>query len=117
MNLRQWARQGTISRQPPTASRSGQARSAQGGQALVLFAIFITVIMGAAALVLDQSLLRKANFDLQNSLDAGGLAGVSLIKDDPAAAEQTARDYVQLNYPDGLPPSDVSVGLRCLIGA
>ena len=117
MNLRHWARQGTISKQPPTASGSGHARSAQGGQALVLFAIFITVIMGAAALVLDQSLLRKANFDLQNSLDAGALAGVGLIKDDPAAAEQTARDYVQLNYPDGLPPSDVSVGFRCLIGA
>ena len=79
--------------------------------------IFFTVILGAAALVLDQGLLRKANFDLYNALDAGALAGVGLLKDDPAGAEQLARDYVQLNYPDGLPDSDVSVDFRCLIGA
>ena len=91
--------------------------SAQGGQALVIFAIFLTVIMGAAALVLDQGLLRKANFDLYNALDAGALAGVSMLKDDPAGAENLAREYVQLNYPGGLPESDVDVDFRCLIGA
>ncbi len=67
--------------------------------------------------MLDQGLLRKANFDLYNALDAGALAGVGLLKDDPAGAEQLARDYVQLNYPDGLPDSDVNVDFRCLIGA
>jgi hypothetical protein len=84
---------------------------------LVLFSIFLTVIMGMAALVLDQGLLRKANMDLYNALDAGALAGVSLLKDDPAAAEKLARDYVQLNYPNTLPDKDVTVGFRCLIGA
>jgi hypothetical protein len=116
MNLRYWARRGAISNRPPAQGR-GRGRDRQGGQALVLFAIFLTVIMGAAALVLDQGLLRKANFDLYNALDAGALAGVSLLKDDPVGAEQTAREYVQLNYPDGLPDSDVTVDFRCLIGA
>ena len=78
MNLRYWARRGTLSNRPP-GQGSEQARRRQGGQALVLFAIFLTVIMGAAALVLDQGLLRKANHDLVNALDAGALAGVGLL--------------------------------------
>jgi von Willebrand factor type A domain/Putative Flp pilus-assembly TadE/G-like len=117
MNFRYWARQGIISNRPPDDERVGRARRGQGGQALVLFAVFITVILGTAALVLDQGLLRKANYDLTNALDAGALAGVSMVLDDPALAEQTAREYVQLNYPDGLPDSDITVGFRCLIGA
>jgi hypothetical protein len=116
MNLLYWARRGTISNRQPDGGRASRARTAQGGQALVLFAIFITVIFGAAALVLDQGLLRKANYDLVNALDAGALAGVPMVLDDPAAAEKTARDYVQLNYPGSLPDSDISVGFRCLIG-
>jgi hypothetical protein len=117
VNLRYWARRGRISNAQPDASRQADGRHAQAGQTLVLFAIFFTVIVGAVALVLDQGILRKANHDLVNALDAGALAGVSLLKDDPAAAEQIARDYVQINYPDGLPDSDITVGFRCLIGA
>ena len=41
---------------------------------------------------------------------------MGLLKDDPAAAEKLAREYVQLNDPDGLPEEDVNVGFRCLIG-
>jgi hypothetical protein len=117
VNFRYWARQGTISNRPPTTVGAHRARDRQGGQALVLFAIFFTVILGMAALVLDQGLLRKANFDLYNALDAGALAGVALLKDDPAGAEKLAREYVQHNYPGDLPDSDVSVQFRCLIGA
>lgn len=116
MNLRYWALRGTLSNRPPDEGRE-HSRRRQGGQALVLFAIFLTVIMGAAALVLDQGLLRKANFDLYNALDAGALAGVGMLKDDPVGAEKTAREYVQLNYPDGLPDGDITVDFRCLIGA
>ncbi len=61
-------------------------------------------------------MLRKADMDLTNALDSGALAGVALLKDDPVGAEQLARDYVQLNYPESLPDSDVDVGFRCLIG-
>jgi hypothetical protein len=116
MNLLYWARQGLISNQAPDRQRSAQARVTQRGQTLVLFAIFFTVILGMAALVLDQGLLRKANMDLYNALDAGALAGVPMVKDDPITAERTAREYVQLNYPGGLPDADLTVGFRCLIG-
>ena len=97
----------------------GSARSArpgQEGQALVLFTLFFTVILGMVALVLDQGMLRKTNLDLHNALDSGALAGVSLLKDDPVEAERVAREYVQLNSPEGLPDEDIEVSFRCLIG-
>jgi hypothetical protein len=111
-----WARHGAISFRSPQAGVSTSSRTGQQGQVLVLFAIFLTVIMGTVALVLDQGILRKANMDLTNALDAGALAGVPMVLDDPAAAEAAARQYVQLNYPGGLPDSDVNVSFRCLIG-
>ena len=116
-HLLYWARRGSLSVRTPGAEAASHGRRRQQGQALVLFSIFLTVIMGMAALVLDQGLLRKANMDLYNALDAGALAGVSLLKEDPAAAEKLARDYVQRNYPGKLPDADVNVGFRCLIGA
>jgi hypothetical protein len=99
---------------PEPASRS--SRAGQEGQALVLFSLFFTVILGMAALVLDQGMLRKTNLDLHNALDSGALAGVGLLKDDPVEAERVAREYVQLNSPEGLPDGDVAVSFRCLIG-
>ena len=116
MNLLYWARQGRISLQTPDDTASARVRATQSGQTLVLFAIFFTVILGAAALVLDQGMLRKANMDLANSLDSGALAGVPFLPDDTTTAEQVAREYVQLNYPGSLPDSDVDVSFRCLIG-
>ena len=116
MNLLYWARRGTVSLREAEVDTAASVRSGQAGQALVLFAIFFTVILGVVALVLDQGLLRKANMDLQNALDAGALAGVPMVLDDPTAAEKIAREYIQLNYPGGLPDGDVSVGFRCLIG-
>ena len=97
MNLLYWARQGRISLQTPDDTASARVRATQSGQTLVLFAIFFTVILGAAALVLDQGMLRKANMDLANSLDSGALAGVPFLPDDTTTAEQVAREYVQLN--------------------
>jgi Putative Flp pilus-assembly TadE/G-like/von Willebrand factor type A domain len=96
--------------------RARRDRSSESGQTLVLFALFFTVILGFAALVLDQGLLRKANVDLYNALDSGALAGVSLLPDDPAGAEAMAREYVQLNFPGGLPSGDTSASFRCLVG-
>ncbi|MGD8684522.1 MAG: VWA domain-containing protein, partial [Chloroflexota bacterium] len=116
VNLLYWARQGAISNRPPDEREATRIGAAHRGQALVVFAIFFTVILGAAALVLDQALLRKANMDLQNAVDSGALAGVAFVDTDAAKAESTARKYVQLNYPGGLPDADVDVSFRCIIG-
>lgn len=112
----QWARHGSLTTRPYSPEAASLARSGQQGQTLVLFALFFTVILGMAALVLDQGLLRKTNLDLHNALDSGALAGVSLLKDDAVAAEKVAREYAQLNFPGGLPDADISVSFRCLIG-
>ncbi len=116
MNLLFWARRGTISNRIPDEPGIAGARAVQGGQALVLFSIFLTVILGVTALVLDQGLLRKANMDLSTPSTRGLSRESALLKDDPMAAEKLARDYVQLNYPGELPDSDVDVSFRCLIG-
>ena len=116
MNLLYWIRRGRISFGAPDDTTAARVRTAQGGQALVLFALFFTVILGTAALVLDQGMLRKANMDLANALDSGALAGVALLPGDPVGAERLAREYVQLNFPGALPDADVNVGFRCLIG-
>ena len=62
MNLIHWARQGSISLRSPDTETSARRRAGQSGQALVLFALFLTVILGAVALVLDQGMLRKGNW-------------------------------------------------------
>jgi hypothetical protein len=108
--------QGSLSLRDVEPAAATDSRRHQSGQVLALFAIFITVIMGMAALVLDQGLLRKTNLDLHNALDAGALAGVSLLKDDAVGAERVAREYAQENFPGDLPDGDVDVSFRCLIG-
>lgn len=114
--LRSWAAHGSISTRSFEASAAAGARQRQSGQTLVLFSLFLTVILGMAALVLDQGLLRKSNLDLHNALDSGALAGVGLLRDDAVGAERVAREYVQANFPDDLPDENVAVSFRCLIG-
>src|SRR3989304_9821065 len=106
-----------LTRRTRTPARDTQAhRKGEGGQALVLFTLMLTVLLGAVALVLDQGLLRKANQDLWNALDAGALAGAIELPGDGVAADRVARQYVQDNYPGGLPDSGLDVSFRCLIG-
>ena len=50
---------------------SGRRAERERGQALVMFALVLVVIMGAASLVLDVGVLRNANQTLWNALDAG----------------------------------------------
>ena len=92
-------------------------RAGGRGQAIVLFAIVLAALCGAMAIVLDVGLLRKANQDLWNSLDAGALAGVAMLPADAPNAERLARDYVADNFPTGASPStDLDISYRCLVG-
>ncbi len=94
--------------------RTGRER--ERGQILVLFVFALVVIMGFAALVIDVGVLRNANQNLWNALDAGALAGASQLPANPSNADAIATDYADRNYPGGLPPG-VSVGFRCVIGS
>ncbi|MDP9482002.1 MAG: VWA domain-containing protein [Chloroflexota bacterium] len=86
------------------------------GQIMILFVLVVVVIMGLAALVIDVGVLRNANQNLWNALDAGALAGASVLPDDPSKAGTLALQYADKNYPGGL-PSNVAVSFRCTVGS
>jgi Putative Flp pilus-assembly TadE/G-like len=91
-------------------------RNGERGQILVLFTLAIVVIFGLAAMAIDVGVLRNANQNLWNALDAGALAGAPMLPDDPAQAEALAMQYAGANYPGGL-PAGVTASFRCIIGS
>jgi type II secretory pathway pseudopilin PulG len=94
-------------------------RGGERGQILVLFTIVLVVIMGFTALVIDLGLLRNNRQTLANAMDAGALAGGTLLPVDgsqPGAAteiEALIDKTVGNTYP-GLSTYDVKY--LCLIG-
>ena len=103
------------------SNRTDMARAHRGpqrerGQIMILFVLVLIVIMAFAALVIDVGVLRNANQNLWNALDAGALAGASQLPDDASKASALALQYADKNYPGGL-PSSVAVSYRCTIGS
>jgi IPT/TIG domain/Putative Flp pilus-assembly TadE/G-like len=116
----------------------GQGRR-EGGQVLIIFALTIVVLMLFASIVLDLGLLRNNRQLLVNAIDAGALAGGTLLPIDGcnndqqtsactsygtgAAAQRVQdlhdliRDTVQSTYPgitEG--PNGWQMSYRCLVG-
>ncbi len=91
-------------------------RQRERGQIMILFVLVLIVIMGFAAMVIDVGVLRNANQNLWNALDAGALAGAQELPADASNARTIALAYADKNYPGGLPPG-VTVGFRCIIGS
>ena len=67
----------TIARWRDSAKRSATARRADRsrGQVIVIFALFLLVLFGAAALTIDYGTWLKARRDYQNVADPAALAG------------------------------------------
>ena len=74
-------------------SRYGQQR----GQAMVLTVVFLTVLVGMAALVIDLGSWYNAQRETQAVADAAALAGAQELPDDPTAAHARANEYVTKN--------------------
>jgi Flp pilus assembly protein TadG len=91
------------------------------GQVLVLFAIVLVAILAFTALVVDIGLLRNNRQTLANAVDAGALAGGTLMPVDGSQAGAVSAVTALVNksvgatYP-GLPSSDYQITYRCLIG-
>ena len=110
-------------RRLPTRPRGRTAGGAEGerGQIIVLFAGAIVVILLSIALVVDIGLLRNDRQGLANAMDAGALAGGTLLPVDGsqggAAATVNAliNQTVQATNP-GLSSGDYNISYRCLIG-
>ncbi|MGZ4301264.1 MAG: pilus assembly protein TadG-related protein [Gaiellaceae bacterium] len=84
------------------------SRKNEDGQAVVLMAISLTVLMGMAALVLDVGLWMRSDRRLQQTADAAALAGAQMLPADPAGAKSLALSYANQNGGDVL-GSDIVV--------
>ena len=69
------------------------------GQAMVLFAIVMVLVMGFAALVIDLGMAKVAESQMQNAADAAAMAAVGQLPD-TTAASNAALIYAQLNGVD-----------------
>lgn len=98
-------------------AQRGEDREA--GQILVLFTLVLILVLLAVSIVVDLGLLRNNRQTLVNAVDAGALAGGTLMPvDGPAAAANAASlidKTIKATYP-GLPTSAYTIQYRCLIG-
>jgi Flp pilus assembly protein TadG len=69
----------------------------QRGQATVLSLVFMTVLLGLAALVLDIGSWYRADRDTQSTADAAALAGAQALPDSTATASSLASQYASKN--------------------
>jgi putative Flp pilus-assembly TadE/G-like protein len=77
-------------------SRPRRFRHEQG-QAYVLSILFLTVLLGMSAAVLDVGAWYRAQRHLQASVDAAALAGAQALPDDPGLAISLANQYLDKN--------------------
>jgi len=73
------------------------ARPTQRGQVLPLFALFLVVLLGMAALVLDMGHWMFLKRSAQNDADAIALAAAAALPQNEAAAGQAASEYHDRN--------------------
>ena len=77
------------------------------GQATVLTLVFLVVLLGMAALVLDIGSWYRADRATQSAADAAALAGAQALPDDPGTGNALALQYVTKNG-GGTPTVSVS---------
>jgi Flp pilus assembly protein TadG len=75
-------------------------RKNEDGQAFVLMALALVVILGMAALVLDAGAWFRTDRRLQQTADAAALAGVQELPKNPVLARTTALNYAEKNGGD-----------------
>ena len=69
----------------------------QRGQSLVLSLLFMTVLIGMAAIVIDVGSWYRADRKLQANADAAALAGAQELPGSTAAARDAAVSYADSN--------------------
>jgi hypothetical protein len=71
----------------------------QSGQVAIVVALMLVVLLGFAALVVDVGLNWAARTQAQGAADAAALAGVIALPNDPTAAIDDVRHYLNANVP------------------
>jgi Mg-chelatase subunit ChlD len=72
-------------------------RNSRRGAIVILFAVMLVLVVALVAVSVDLGYVCSVKADLQAAVDAGSLAGVSVLLDDPKKAKQTAEQYSRLN--------------------
>jgi len=87
------------------------------GQTLIITVMFLVILLGFCALVLDVGHAYLAQRRLQSSVDAAALAGADSLPD-LAAANASASQYGQggSNTPNGVDNVQMAVSMKCLTG-
>ena len=81
------------------------------GQALVLAALSMVVILGFAAMAIDVGYWFSQKREVQKAVDAAALAGAQELPDDYVMAESVAREYLTKN---GITAGDtIAITFRC----
>ncbi len=73
---------------------------AERGQALVLFALALAVLLGFTAMAVDVGIFLHQRRDLQNDADAAALAGAAFLPN-VSLATQNSQDWTAKNFDDG----------------
>ena len=71
------------------------------GAIAVLAAVLLIVLLGMVAFALDIGYILCTRTEAQCSVDAGALAGAGALGEGPAAAEETARRFIEKNVVGG----------------
>jgi hypothetical protein len=89
----------------------------EAGQAIVMVVLFLFVLLGMAAMVIDVGYAYYAHRNLQADVDAAALAGAQELPD-PRMAEAIAYEYSgqagSKNYSDNVSDVKVTVWTRCV---
>lgn len=88
-------------------SRLGRIKQKRNGQVLLLFAIALPVLIGAAALAVDFGFAYITRINLSKAVDAAALAAMSNINLGPAGASAIATEAFNANFPSTMTPGSV----------
>jgi hypothetical protein len=83
-------------------------RRDERGQSAVMFVVFLTVLLGMAAAVLDVGSWYREHRSAQATADAAALAGAQSLPTDTGTAQSLALSYADKNG-GGLAPSDITL--------
>lgn len=81
----------------------------ESGQAVLMTVLFLTVLLGAAALVTDVGAWYRQQRQAQATADAAALAGAQALPSDPAQAQVLAAQYATSNGGGVLPTGGITL--------
>ena len=71
-----------------------RGKKTERGQALIMFALGLAVLLGFTAMAIDVGLLYEDRRHLQNTADAAALAGVAELPQNPSEAKAKAEEWI-----------------------